>query len=303
MNVVTTRKNRKGKKIWILLFFIIVVIGAISYFTDTTKPTQLKVSHAVTHSNDESNNKAAEKTSQISLLKDLVTATITRNVDGDTVHVNINGKDEDIRMLLIDTPETHDPRKPVEPYGPEASSFAEKELTVGTKVMLEEGVKGHDRDKYGRLLAFIYLPSGKMYNEEVVKKGLARVAYIYEPNTMHLSELKKFESYAKSHKLGIWSISGYVTADGYTIDSKQSSSAKTSHSSIGQTSSSSHTYENDRSDDKESNKSCQGKIKGNTNSKIYHVPGGEFYERTQDNIVWFCSESDAEKAGYRKSQR
>ncbi|MBY0001449.1 calcium-binding protein [Priestia aryabhattai] len=62
-------------------------------------------------------------------------------------------------------------------------------------------------------------------------------------------------------------------------------------------------FENDPSDDQQSNMSCSGQIKGNKNSKIYHVPGGAYYDRTQDNIVWFCSEADAQAAGYRKSQR
>ena len=62
-------------------------------------------------------------------------------------------------------------------------------------------------------------------------------------------------------------------------------------------------FENDPSDDRQSNMSCSGQIKGNKNSKIYHVPGGAYYDRTQDNIVWFCSEADAQAAGYRKSQR
>ncbi|MDF1958893.1 APC family permease [Priestia megaterium] len=60
-------------------------------------------------------------------------------------------------------------------------------------------------------------------------------------------------------------------------------------------------FENDPSDDQQSNMSCSGQIKGNKNSKIYHVPGGAYYDRTQDNIVWFCSEADAQAAGYRKS--
>nr|WP_255257895.1 calcium-binding protein [Priestia megaterium] len=62
-------------------------------------------------------------------------------------------------------------------------------------------------------------------------------------------------------------------------------------------------FENDPSDDRQSNMSCSGQIKGNKNSKIYHVPGGAYYDRTQDNIVWFCSEADAQAAGYRESQR
>ncbi|PKR87132.1 hypothetical protein CWO92_01865 [Heyndrickxia camelliae] len=255
------------RKFGFLLLFIFVLLGACS--------------QSSVHQNKK----------QSDTPQGLVAGTIIRTVDGDTVHVNINGKEENIRLLLIDTPETHKPGTPVQPYGPEASDYAKKELAVGTKVMVEEGVKGHERDKYGRLLAYIYLPNGKMYNEEVVKKGLARVAYIYEPNTMHLSDLKKDESYAKKHKLGIWSITGYVTEKGYDISKA--------------TLKSSGTESNKNSSDTATkyNTGCKGQIKGNVNSKIYHVPGGENYDSKMNHIVWFCSEVEAQKAGYRKAKR
>ncbi|EEM17173.1 MULTISPECIES: hypothetical protein [Bacillus] len=62
-------------------------------------------------------------------------------------------------------------------------------------------------------------------------------------------------------------------------------------------------FQNDPSDDKETNTSCKGQIKGNANSKKYHVPGGQYYDSTKDNIVWFCSEVDAKAAGYVKSKK
>ncbi|PEB40135.1 sunset domain-containing protein [Bacillus pseudomycoides] len=62
-------------------------------------------------------------------------------------------------------------------------------------------------------------------------------------------------------------------------------------------------FQNDPSDDKETNTSCKGQIKGNANSKKYHVPGGQYYDSTKDNIVWFCSEGDAKAAGYVKSKK
>ncbi|PGY05380.1 calcium-binding protein [Bacillus cereus] len=62
-------------------------------------------------------------------------------------------------------------------------------------------------------------------------------------------------------------------------------------------------FQNNPSDDKETNTSCKGQIKGNANSKKYHVPGGQYYDSTKDNIVWFCSETDAQAAGYVKSKK
>jgi micrococcal nuclease len=146
-----------------------------------------------------------------------VPVTVARVVDGDTIHVKYKGKDETVRMLLIDTPEDVDPYKPVEPFGFKAASYAKSVLPVGKHIYMQLGKKGYERDKYHRLLAYIYVTPSDMYNKDVVKKGFARVAYIYKPNTDHLSELQSAQSYAKSKKLGIWSISGYVTSSGYSL--------------------------------------------------------------------------------------
>lgn len=166
--------------------------------------------------------------------KGTVAATIAKEVDGDSIYVTLNHKKIEIRMLLIDTPETHDPRKPVEPFGPAASAYAKKMLPVGSKVRLQEGVAGHRYDKYHRLLAFIYTSNGSLYNYLVVRQGLARVAYIERPNTQHLSSLESAQTYAKTHKLGIWSRAGYVTANGYnypTTAAKQSATPTNKQSS------------------------------------------------------------------------
>jgi micrococcal nuclease len=120
-------------------------------------------------------------------------------------------------MLLIDTPEDVDPDKPVEPFAYDAANYAKSVLPVGKHVYLEEGKKGSERDKYNRLLAYVYITPTDMYNIDVVKKGLAMVAYIYPPNTDHLSNLQIAQSYAKSQNLGIWIISGYVSSDGYSL--------------------------------------------------------------------------------------
>ncbi|MBO1582788.1 calcium-binding protein [Bacillus sp. XF8] len=82
---------------------------------------------------------------------------------------------------------------------------------------------------------------------------------------------------------------------------KRNTVASSSNSNRG--GSNGHPFQNDPSDDKETNTSCKGQIKGNANSKKYHVPGGQYYDSTKDNIVWFCSEADAQAAGYVKSKR
>ncbi|WP_067934464.1 thermonuclease family protein [Alicyclobacillus kakegawensis] len=173
---------------------------------------------SATHQNPAkaSSNTSSHQTAT-SVPKELVPAVVSRDVDGDTIHVRLNGKDETVRMLLIDTPEDVDPVKPVEPYGQTAADYAKSRLPVGKHIYLQEGHKGYTRDKYGRLLAYVYITPHDMYNEDVVRKGYARVAYIYPPNTDHLSALESDQAYAKAHHLGIWSIKGYVTESGYNL--------------------------------------------------------------------------------------
>ncbi|WP_051344287.1 thermonuclease family protein [Alicyclobacillus herbarius] len=175
----------------------------------------------------------SHKTTTSSAPKGLVPAVVTRDVDGDTIHVRLHGKDETIRMLLIDTPEDVDPVKPVEPYGQSAAQYAKSRLPVGKHIYLQEGHPGYTRDKYGRLLAYVYITPHDMYNADVVRKGYARVAYIYPPNTDHLSELKADQAYAQKHHLGIWSIRGYVTSNGYNLSIACSWAAKHHESTRG----------------------------------------------------------------------
>ncbi|GHI00908.1 thermonuclease family protein [Neobacillus kokaensis] len=229
--------------------------------------------------------------------KRLIPAVIVKNIDGDTVEVKINNRVEKLRMLCVDTPETHHPRLGVQPFGPEASEYTKKILSVGEKVEIEPGI-GDGRDKYGRLLGYIYI-DGKMFNKMLLEKGLARIAYVYAPNTKYVDEFYAVQKEAQKKGVGIWSIENYAQEDGYhssTVNSDQQSPSRSNNKSEG-------SFQNNPGDDQENNLACKGKIKGNANSHIYHVPGGSYYESAKDNIVWFCSEKDAQDAGYRKSKR
>lgn len=241
---------------------------------------------------------AEKNTSAPQDAKNLLPAEIVKNVDGDTVKIQVDGKVETVRMLCVDTPETHHPRLGVQPFGPEASAFTAKMLYPGKKIQVELGLGG-GRDKYGRLLAYIYA-DGKMFNETLLEKGLARVAYIYAPNTKYVDSFYAIQKKAQKAGTGIWSIENYAQEDGYHADKQKSPAPKPSGSEKSQSSS---RYENNPADDTEQNASCKGKIKGNANSHIYHVPGGSYYNSFSDNVVWFCSEGAAEKAGYRKAKR
>lgn len=136
---------------------------------------------------------------------------IERVIDGDTVEVKLsNGDIETIRLLLIDTPESVHPEKKEQPYGKESSNFAKKTLKEGKKAQLEKG--SPERDKYGRLLGYIWIDNIN-FNQLMIEKGYARIAYVYEPNTKYLNEFEKVEKQAKDNKVNIWSINGYVESE------------------------------------------------------------------------------------------
>ncbi|GGM41243.1 hypothetical protein GCM10011351_29290 [Paraliobacillus quinghaiensis] len=175
--------------------------------------------------NDSSNTESTQDTSQentgtdetsdqddsTSTDSNFPTATVTRVVDGDTIEINLNGKTEDVRLLLVDTPETKHPRLPVQKFGPEASQFAKDTLSGKTVGVEYDGPK---RDKYDRLLAYLWV-DGKNFNQMLLEKGLARYAYVYNPPYTHSSAFMKAQNRAKSAELGIWSIPGYVSSDGF----------------------------------------------------------------------------------------
>lgn len=205
------------------------------------------------------------------------TVTLDRVIDGDTLKVEFeNGATESIRLLLVDTPETSHPTLPVQPFGEDAKSFVERWLPEGDTITLEYDVGRYDR--YQRTLAYVWYDDA-MLNEELLRRGLARVAYVYAPNTQHIDAFREVERAARQALLGIWSLEDYVTGNGF--DHEATEPAKPARDT----------------DD------CD--IKGNINrdgEKIYHVPGGASYERTIPEAM-FCTEEEAREAGFRSAAR
>ncbi len=95
---------------------------------------------------------------------------VVRVIDGDTIKVEIDGKQESVRLIGVDTPETVHPRKPVERFGKEASEFT-KRIAEGQTVKLEPDPGNADRDRYGRLLRYVYLEDGRLLNAEIIRQG------------------------------------------------------------------------------------------------------------------------------------
>jgi len=196
---------------------------------------------------------------------------VKRVIDGDTVELE-NG--EKVRYIGIDTPETLDPRKPIQCFGKEAAA-KNKELVEGKRVRLEKDVT--ERDKYQRLLRYVYVtgetgpPVGEARNEifvnlELAKQGFAH-SYTYPPDVKYQSLFVLAEKEARENGRGLWI--------GCPISSPD--------------------------------EGC--KIKGNISAsgeKIYHLPGCGSYDKTSIDESrgekWFCSEDEAEFAGWRKAK-
>jgi micrococcal nuclease len=129
------------------------------------------------------------------------TGVVTRVVDGDTVHVRIDGADEPVRYIGVDTPETVKPRTPVQCYG-KAASAENHRLVDHEPVRLR--FDAERRDRYGRLLAYVYRASdGLFVNAALIRGGYATVLSI-PPNTAHATELAALERRARERRRGLW---------------------------------------------------------------------------------------------------
>ena len=127
------------------------------------------------------------------------TAFCTRVIDGDTIVINRGGKEEKVRLIGVDAPETKHPKKPVERFGKEAYLFT-KEMVEGKEVRLE--FDQQRRDRYGRLLAYVYLMDGTFLNAEIIRQGYG-FAYTRYP-FKYLEKFRGYEREARENKLGMW---------------------------------------------------------------------------------------------------
>jgi micrococcal nuclease len=128
--------------------------------------------------------------------------TVVRVVDGDTLDVRIDGAVERVRLLGIDTPESVDPRRPVECFGKEAARRTAELLPRSTVVRLVRDVEA--RDPYGRLLAHVYrLPDETHVNLALVAEGFAQPLTI-PPNVAHRAEIAAANRTAREAGRGLW---------------------------------------------------------------------------------------------------
>jgi micrococcal nuclease len=195
--------------------------------------------------------------------------------------VLIGGQAYKLRYIGIDTPESVDPRRPVECLGEEAAERNRK-LVQGATVGLEKDVS--ETDAFGRLLRYVWL-DGEMVNALLVEEGYAEAA-TYPPDVKYSEMFASLQAEARAAGRGLW---------GPVCDA-------TTASPVGPI---------PQSGTCEYSLTPEPVIKGNLSirdgEKIYHVPGGEYYEVTVIDLAagerWFCTEAEAAAAGWRRSLR
>ncbi len=203
---------------------------------------------------------------------------VIRVIDGDTIEIESG---EHIRYIGIDTPETVDPRKPVQCFGVEASK-KNKELVEGKMARLEKDIT--DRDKYNRLLRYVWVDD-LFVNLELVKQGFA-YSYSYPPDIKYQDQFIKAQQEAREAKRGLWNACPTDPRVNTSVASQSPSATPSVQNSAPG--------------------SCL--IKGNISAsgeKIYHLSDCGSYAKTQIDEGrgerWFCSEVEARAAGWRKA--
>jgi len=143
-------------------------------------------------------------------------------VDGDTITVHMNGTKETIRFIGIDTPETHKPNTPVQCYGPAAAAHTQNVIkAAGGKVRLVSDSLSTNRDRYNRLLRYVYLPDGTNLNQLNVQQGYA-FYYPYFPFSKKADFLAAEKS-AQAARKGLWGACTPTPSDdgGYKMNQTQ----------------------------------------------------------------------------------
>jgi micrococcal nuclease len=201
---------------------------------------------------------------------------VIKVVDGDTIDILLNGKSERLRLIGINTPETVDPNKPVECFGPQASANAHK-LLDGQEVRIAADPTQDDKDMYGRLLRYVWRQDGLFYNLEAIKDGFA-YEYTFAKPYQYQAEFKAAQQAAQAANLGLWSACAGTISVQPQVNTASGSSGS------------------------------QCLIKGNINSsgvKIYELPNCPYYKQTvidtSKGEKWFCTEAAALAAGWRKA--
>ncbi len=194
----------------IIAAFVIVAFGKGLAVSNSSKPTPTPTTTIVV-----SPTQTPISTPSLSTSRDssqsaaLNTYTVVRVIDGDTIEVRINDVNTKIRLIGIDTPETVDPRKPVQCFGREASKRT-SDLLLGKVVVLEDDKTQGDKDKYDRLLRYVFLSDGTNVNKSLIEEGYA-YEYTYDLPYKYQVGFKQAQVDAREGNRGLWADNVCIT--------------------------------------------------------------------------------------------
>jgi micrococcal nuclease len=208
---------------------------------------------------------------------------VVKVVDGDTVDVEMNGTKVRLRLIGIDTPETVDPRKPVQCFGKEASDRAKSVLT-GKTVTLEADTTQGDKDSYGRLLRYVILADGTNFNKKMIEDGYA-FEYTYNKPYKYQDAFEDAENSARENENGLWA---YDTCDGVASDVDDSNDDY----SDSDDEYSEDEEESEDDEDEDDNRSYSYKVSVEARSKYYCETDSAWKNLKSSNVVTYSSESE-----------
>ncbi len=183
-----------------ILALLVVAIAACGDASTTPKPLATISTDGPTPAASEGGRPAATISPSPGMA-----ARVTRVVDGDTLKASVAGRTETVRVIGLDTPESVKPGTPVECFALRASAEAERLLPVGAAIRLESDPTQAKRDRYGRLLAHVWLADGTLYAEQMIRGGFG-IPYIYGGvPSIYARQLAAAQDEARTAQRGLWS--------------------------------------------------------------------------------------------------
>lgn len=138
----------------------------------------------------------------LALPEGLERAIVINVADGDTIEVSLGGVIERVRLIGVDTPETSHPSRPVECFGREAAAFT-RAMLDGQTVLLEADPSQDNRDRFNRLLRFVWLPDGRLANYQIIAQGYG-FEYTFRAPYRYQAQFKAAERAAREARAGLW---------------------------------------------------------------------------------------------------
>lgn len=208
MNDIRSRRSCLGRALSIIAGIIIIVavvlliVGLISARSDLFFPPETTSSRPPHDVSAPAPVILSSSPTSLVLPEGLERATVTNVADGDTIEVSLGGERERVRLIGVDTPETSHPSRPVECFGREATAFT-RELLRGQTVLLEADPSQDNRDRFNRLLRFVWLPDGRLVNYEIIAQGYG-FEYTFRTPHRYQAEFRAAERAAREAQAGLW---------------------------------------------------------------------------------------------------